>query len=200
MDWKENLAPLQRAAIKAPAGQALEPAPIAPSFDAVSADEAGMLVAAGKAQPGAALLLQNGALTLGETKADEHGEWVMMLEHPLPPGDYSLSLLSAHPNTHAQVPGQQRYALTIAPRNKGAPPAALQTAAAIPPPAVTPQPGQLKKSAKVAAVKRGDTLWAMAHRFYGTGARYGEIAGANKEQIKNPNLIYPKQQLAIPGQ
>ena len=51
----------------------------------------------------------------------------------------------------------------------------------------------------MAAVKRGDTLWAMAHRFLGKGIRYGEIAGANKEQIKNPNLIYPNQQLAIPA-
>ena len=62
------------------------------------------------------------------------------------------------------------------------------------------QPQNQAKQAKprVAEVKRGDTLWAMAHRFYGKGIRYGEIAGANKEQIKDPNLIYPNQQLAIP--
>ncbi len=206
MDWKENLAPLQRAAIEAPPEQALAPAPIAPSFDVVSADDAGMLVAAGKAQAGATILLQNGAQTLGETKADANGEWVLTLERPLPAGDYSLSLLSVHPKTQERVPGEHRYALTIAPRAKGAP-AQVQTAAAIPAhpvaarqaaaaPAASEHP--LKNAATVAAVKRGDTLWAMAHRFYGNGMRYSEIAGANKEQIKDPNLIFPKQQLAIP--
>ena len=51
------------------------------------------------------------------------------------------------------------------------------------------------------AVKTGDTLWAIAEQYYGRGmgARYGEIASANKDQIKNPNLIFPNQQFAIPG-
>ncbi len=197
MDWKETHAPLQRAAI--PPGEALAPALIAPGFDVVSADEAGMLVAAGKAQPGAAVLLQNGEQTLGETKADANGEWVLTPEHALPPGAYSLSLLSVDPKTQERVPGEHRFALTIAPHHKEAP-ALGQTLAATPPAAAAPVTTgrQLKKPANVAAVKRGDTLWAMAHRFYGNGRRYGEIAGANKEQIKDPNLIFPKQQLAIP--
>ncbi len=207
MDWKENLAPLQRNAITAPPAQALAPALIAPSFDVVSADDAGMVVAAGRAQPGAAVLLQNGGQTLGETKANANGEWVLMLERPLPAGDYSLSLLSVHPKTQERVPGKHRYALTIALRDKAT--AQVQTAAAIPPHPIASPPAAaaaasaavehpLKNAAKVAAVKRGDTLWAMAHRFFGNGMRYSEIARANKEQIKDPNLIFPKQQLAIP--
>ncbi len=208
MDWQKNLAPLQRAAIEAPPAQALAPARIAPSFDVVSADAAGMVVAAGRAQAGAAVLLRNDEQTLGETQADAHGEWVLTLERPLPAGDYNLSLLSVHPKTQERVPGEHRYALTIAPRDEGA--AQAQTAAAISPQRITSPPAavaaapapadrQRKNSAKVAAVKRGDTLWAMAHRYYGSGMRYSEIAGANKEQIKDPNLIFPKQQLSIPG-
>lgn len=194
MDWKESVAPLQRTIITAPPAQALAPALIAPSFDVVSADDSGMLVAAGKAQPGAAVLVQNGEQTLGETKADANGEWVLTPEQALPPGEYSLSLLSVHPKTQERVPGEHRYALTIAPRDKGAA-AQAQAAAANPPQAAASPP---KNSANVAAVKRGDTLWAMALHFYGKGMRYNEIAGANKEQIKNPNLIFPNQQLAIP--
>src|SRR5208282_6573719 len=91
IDWTENL-PLPKAAIQPPDGQALAPLPGAPSFDAVSADEAGMLVVAGKAQPGTTVVLQNGAQTLGGTKADENGDWVLMLEQPLPAGPYNLSL------------------------------------------------------------------------------------------------------------
>ncbi|MFZ0569552.1 MAG: LysM peptidoglycan-binding domain-containing protein [Rhodomicrobium sp.] len=205
MDRKASVAPVQRAAIKPPSGQAIAPALIKPSFDVVSADEAGMLVAAGKAQPSAAVLLQNGAQTLGETKADANGEWVLTPEHALPPGAYKLSLLSVHPKTQERVPGEHSFALTIAPRRKEAP-GSGQTLAARPPGAVTSAPaaapvatrGQPKRPGKLADVKRGDTLWAIAHHFYGNGLRYNEIAGANKEQIKDPNLIFPKQQLAVP--
>ena len=86
-----------------------------------------MLVAAGKAQPGATVLLQNGGQTLGETKADENGDWVLMLERPLPAGPYDLSILSVDPKTQERVPGRKSYALTIAPQDKKA---QVQTAAA----------------------------------------------------------------------
>ena len=91
-DWTGNLFSPQQAAIQPPSAQAPSPANLAPSFDAISAD-GGMLVAAGKAQPGATVLLQNGGQTLGETKADENGEWVMMLERPLPACPPSVSVI-----------------------------------------------------------------------------------------------------------
>ncbi|MET9226361.1 LysM peptidoglycan-binding domain-containing protein [Lentzea sp. NPDC003310] len=45
-------------------------------------------------------------------------------------------------------------------------------------------------------VEGGDSLWAIAERFYGDGNRYGEIASANG--IANPDLIQPGQVLTIP--
>jgi nucleoid-associated protein YgaU len=205
MSLWEKVAPPQKAETKAPKQQALAPAPIPPSFDAVNADESGSLVTAGKAEPGANVLLQNQAQTLGEAKADEQGEWVLMPDRPLPPGNYDLSLQEVLPRTQERVAGLHHYALTIAPREKPAP-APAQIAAASPPKAETappaaPAPAGLPQARPaVAAVKRGDTLWAIAQHFYGKGIRYGEIAGANKDQIKNPNLIFPNQQLAIPGE
>ena len=47
-------------------------------------------------------------------------------------------------------------------------------------------------------VKKGDTLWAIAKKYYGNGSQYPKIFNANKDKIKNPNLIYPGQKLAIP--
>jgi len=181
--------------------QAPELAVLAPSFDAVSADESGLLVAAGKAQAGATVLLKNGEQTLGEAKADERGEWVLQLEQPLDAGSYTLSLLAVDPKTQASVPGKHSAALTVAPRAKSqSKPAAQVPAAAQLAPSVPAETGTgaKPKSVKVASVKRGDTLWAIAHRLYGKGIRYGEIAGANKAQIKDPNLIYPNQQLVVP--
>jgi len=47
-------------------------------------------------------------------------------------------------------------------------------------------------------IKSGDTLWAIAEKFLGNGAKYTEIFEANKEVIKNPDLIYPGQKIRIP--
>jgi nucleoid-associated protein YgaU len=44
----------------------------------------------------------------------------------------------------------------------------------------------------------GDTLWAIAQRFLGNGARWPEIHEANKDKIDNPNMIYPGQTIVIP--
>lgn len=45
-------------------------------------------------------------------------------------------------------------------------------------------------------VVKGDTLWHIAKRFLGDGARYQEIANLNN--INNPDLIYPGQVFKIP--
>ena len=48
-------------------------------------------------------------------------------------------------------------------------------------------------------VKRGDTLWGIAKRYYGNGRLYPKIFNANRDKIKNPNLIYPGQKFIIPN-
>jgi nucleoid-associated protein YgaU len=54
--------------------------------------------------------------------------------------------------------------------------------------------------AKTYTVVKGDTLWGIAQRFLGAGARYEEIYEANKGVIGgNPNLIYPGQVFTIPA-
>lgn len=55
-----------------------------------------------------------------------------------------------------------------------------------------------KKTAKTYTVQKGDCLWNIAKKFYGNGSLYTKIANANKDKIKNPNLIYPNQILTIP--
>jgi len=47
-------------------------------------------------------------------------------------------------------------------------------------------------------VVKGDTLGAIAKKFYGNANKYPEIFEANKPMLKNPDLIYPGQSLRIP--
>lgn len=55
-------------------------------------------------------------------------------------------------------------------------------------------------AAQTYTVVRGDCLWNIAKRFYGSGAKYTVIYNANRGVIGgNPNLIYPGQVLTIPA-
>ena len=47
-------------------------------------------------------------------------------------------------------------------------------------------------------IEKGDTLWAVAKRFYGDGNAYPRIFEANREVIKDPDLIFAGQKIRIP--
>lgn len=48
-------------------------------------------------------------------------------------------------------------------------------------------------------VKSGDTLSSIARAYYGNASKWPDIFNANKDKIKNANLIYPGQVLTIPN-
>ena len=55
-------------------------------------------------------------------------------------------------------------------------------------------------AAQTYTVKKGDCLWNIAKKFYGSGAKYTLIYNANKSVIGgNPNLIYSGQVYTIPA-
>lgn len=49
------------------------------------------------------------------------------------------------------------------------------------------------------AIQAWTNLWTIARRTYGQGVRYMVIYQANRQEIRNPDLIYPGQVLALPG-
>lgn len=54
-------------------------------------------------------------------------------------------------------------------------------------------------AANAYTVVKGDCLWNIAKKFYGSGAQYIKIFSANSPPIQNANLIYPGQVLTIPS-
>ncbi|MEU7764021.1 LysM peptidoglycan-binding domain-containing protein [Nocardia sp. NPDC049190] len=67
--------------------------------------------------------------------------------------------------------------------------AAAEFVEEVPPPPPAPE-------LRTYTVEPGDTLWAIAERFYGDGNRYQEIADASG--VPNPDAINPGQVLTIP--
>ena len=47
-------------------------------------------------------------------------------------------------------------------------------------------------------IQKGDMLWRIAYRTYGSGVRYVDIVSRNQTQIVDPDLIYPNQIFALP--
>lgn len=60
------------------------------------------------------------------------------------------------------------------------------------------RPAESKPTTRTYTVKKGDCLWNIAKKYYGNGAQYTKIYNANKDKIKNPNLIYVGQVFVIP--
>ncbi|MCU0827362.1 MAG: LysM peptidoglycan-binding domain-containing protein [Tabrizicola sp.] len=69
--------------------------------------------------------------------------------------------------------------------------AALDASDAAPVPADAP-------ATVTVTVQPGFTLWGIAQDRYGDGVLYVQVFEANKDKIKDPNLIYPGQVFAVP--
>ena len=87
------------------------------------------------------------------------------------------------------------------PLQAGKPPetAALQAranASSAPDEAASSPAGEHAVSSKV--VSRGDSLWRISRIRYGDGSRYALVYRANRDRIRDPNLIYPGQTIVLP--
>jgi nucleoid-associated protein YgaU len=81
----------------APVATQVNTGPGAPSFDVVRVDPKGNLVMAGRAQPGATVIILDGDKEIGRVTADAHGEWLYLPTAPVAPGTRQFSLKTPGP-------------------------------------------------------------------------------------------------------
>jgi nucleoid-associated protein YgaU len=190
-----------------------------PVFDIARIEPAGDAVIAGRAAPGAIVeLLRNGE-PHDRAVADQSGQFVMVPPQ-LPPGDYELTLRSRQPDGK-QATSKQRVAVALAAGESSS--GAVRSPAELPftvPETVATNRSVMRQAARsseahllsggvapsaavgpriaTAVVSRGDSLWRISHVTYGEGMRYAVVYRANRDQIRNPNRIYPGQIFVLP--
>src|SRR5262249_22793139 len=80
---------------------------MAPSFDVARIGPDGRAVIAGRAAPGAKIVLLDGGKEIARGEADQRGEWVLLApDPPLTPGQHELRVVQ-HIEGHAPVTSDQ---------------------------------------------------------------------------------------------
>ena len=158
--------------------QAPEPAPAARGaprlgIDSVEYDQAGSMRFAGAAPPGTTLRLYVDEKYIGDAVADAQGRWALMPETQPSIGRHRLRVDQVSPAdgrvlARAEVPFQREEL-----------------------------PAEAFAEQRI-VVQPGNNLWRIARTTYGRGTRYTVIYQANKDQIADPNRIFPGQVFALP--
>jgi nucleoid-associated protein YgaU len=90
--------------------------PIVPSFDIVRVEPDGTAVIAGRAAPGANVTIMSGKLAVAKARANERGEWALVLTKPLKPGAHDLFIQAQRPGGSPVMRSQQKVAIALPPR------------------------------------------------------------------------------------
>ena len=142
------------------------------TVDSIDYDRSGRVGIGGSALPGARVRIYLDNKPLGETVADSRGRWSFRPKKALKPGSYRLRA--------DELGSQGRVARRIE--------IPFARAAGV---VDLPADG-------IAVIQPGNTLWRIARGTYGSGLQYTVIYEANKDQIRDPDLIYPGQIFTLP--
>ncbi len=88
-----------------------------PSFDVIRVEPSGDATIAGRASPHAAIAIYANGAVVGRATANENGEWAIVLDRPLAPGEYELTVTSVADGGKSEVEAAERVAVSV-PRNK----------------------------------------------------------------------------------
>jgi nucleoid-associated protein YgaU len=150
------------------------------ALDSIAYDPLGNVTVGGRSNPSGLVRFYINNEAVSATKTNEAGYWEADLSDIIP-GTYTLRIdeLSLKGDVISRLESpfkredRERLANLIAPSTS---PARINI--------VTVQPG--------------NTLWAIARKRYGDGLLYVQVFEANRDKIKNPDLIYPGQLFDLP--
>jgi nucleoid-associated protein YgaU len=170
---------------------------------ALSETGSGTVTITGTSEPGASIAIFYGDERLAETRADRTGAWQVAVGKTLGMGEHSFRAerVGAAPGaTVAAVISLER----VEPKPEQAAPEVVASGLAASGPgsevvAAGGTPGAGQHAKDVYVIRRGDTLWAIAKRYLGSGLRYTAIFQDNRGKIANPDLIHPQQEVSIPN-
>ena len=110
---------------------------------------------------------------LARVRTPADGDWTMAPDADVPPGLHTLRVDQLGPKGEVQ--------------------ASVST-----PFANQPMVDELDQNEGMVVIQPGDNLWTIARRTYGQGWEYTLIYRANRDQIRDPDLIYPGQVFVVP--
>lgn len=169
---REGTAPAQVLQTPNDGGSTADRAATDVAVAAVDYDDAGDVALSGTAPPGSTVQVYVDNELIGRTTADEQGRWTLIPDRKVDPGSYTLRVDQVAPDgkvvARAQIPFVRGEPLTDLP------------------------PG------RVVIIQPGNVLWRIARERYGTGFQYTLIYDANREQIRDPDLIFPGQIFLVP--
>jgi nucleoid-associated protein YgaU len=175
-------------------------APKGPVISAIDYDASGRAILSGKAPGGARLFVYVDNNPIGEAVADEEGLWSFTPPAPLATGLHVIRVDQVDETgkvlARAQTPFEQAAVPLASQAGNGAQQNAATTGT------TQTSAGQNGNMASLVGgrivVQPGNSLWKLARESYGRGVRYTVIYEANKDQITNPDLIYPGQVFSVP--
>ena len=164
----------------------IEPPPAASGASPVALDllqigQHATLQLAGRAPPHADVRVYLDNRAVGEVAADAAGHWSLNVAQSIDAGPHQIRLDQVSPAGMVVA----RVALPF--DRPGESIAAASGA-----------PVSLLAGGRAVIVRPGECLWVIAEHAYGAGMRYTLIFQANRDQIRNPSLIYPGQVFTLP--
>ncbi len=142
------------------------------ALETIDYGDKGMLALSGKAPEGAKVQVYLDNKLVGSATAEKTGGWQLTPKEPVDVGLYNMRVdqVAKGGKVVARVQIKFRRAAPL---------------------------GDLPRDS-VVFVQPGNSLWRLARRTYGSGMRYTVIYEANREQIRDPSLIYPGQAFVVP--
>jgi nucleoid-associated protein YgaU len=144
------------------------------ALDSIDYDESGRVVIGGRAPPGAEVRVYLDNALAGRAVAGPDGRWHVTPETSVASGLHQLRV--------DQVTDEGKVVARVESPFDRAMPDTMSVA-----------------SATTVIVQPGNSLWRIARRRYGSGWDYTVIYEANRDQIRNPDLIYPGQVFTLPA-